>query len=103
MNRVLRHWITCDHTAWLAPDQLAEPVVVLEVTGLNRGRGQGITEAELVQDGYGVWQEIDAHTEGLDGADALEHLRSDAMRVQAQGSRKAADATADEYPAKIRT
>ena len=82
-------------SAWLRPDKLTELVVIAEFGRLDRGCGQGLAETELDEFARRVWLQIDAKADCLDVGDRLVNPHIDARGMQAERSRKPADAGAD--------
>src|SRR5438045_7296926 len=94
MDRELRPFVSGLQPAPFAPDRLAVLGEIGELAGAHAGRFQPVEQAELDQLAHRMRQHVDADTERLQLAHALEHARGNADLVQAERQRQPANAAA---------
>ncbi len=94
VDRELRVVVAGADAARLRPDALSVPVVVRELGGLDRGRGERVLQPEAGQHPDGVGQQVDADAERPDLARRLDDRRVDAARVQGERGGQPADPAA---------
>src|SRR5262252_2836577 len=96
VDRQLRHLVARLEPAWFAPDLLAETVGIDQLACAHTDGVEALEQAELAQLGNGVRQYVDADAQLADPRGGLEDLAWNSTRLEHQGKREPADASADD-------